>query len=220
MSITKGIVSTLPIIGPLTSELISYTIPNQRLKRIEDLLRKLEQKVKNFEKYEIDEAFNKIEFIDLYEEAVYQASRAISEDRCDHIASIIKNSISNDTKYIIQNKYILSVLNQLNDVEIIILRAYDYNYIGENSEFWEKHKNILDPQIATNRSDEFELDTYFIYESYKEHLDRIGLLSKKYNKPKLGGEPEFNFKSGTLKYSGFEITNLGKILLKAIDEKK
>lgn len=219
VAITKGIVAVLPIVGPLTSELISYKIPSQRLKRIEDLLKKLEQKVQNFEKTEIDNAFNKIEFIDLYEEAIYQASRAISEERRDQIASIIKNSISDNTEKIIQYKHILSLLNQLNDVEIIILRAYDYNYLGENSDFWKKHKNILEPEIATNKSDQNELDKYFIHESYKEHLDRLGLFSKKFNQLKMDRMSEFDLKTGAPKFSGFKLTNLGRILLKAIDEK-
>jgi hypothetical protein len=43
------------------------------------------------------------------------------------------------------------------------------------------------------------------------------LLRPKYKKPKKGELPEFDEKTGTLKFSGYDVTSLGKLLLRYID---
>lgn len=62
-----------------------------------------------------------------------------------------------------------------------------------------------------------EIDRAALGSEYRRHLVRLGLLSIKYKKPKRGDLPEFDEKSGSMKATGYELTALGRLLLRQID---
>ena len=65
-------------------------------------------------------------FIDLFEDGVFQSIKALSNERHEYIASILKNSLSQEEINYLQQKKLLNILSQLNDAEII---HFQYHYI-------------------------------------------------------------------------------------------
>ncbi len=62
--------------------------------------------------------------IDLIEEGFVQASRSLSNERREYIANVVANGISDEEKNYADSKYILKLLGELNDQEVIWLRFF------------------------------------------------------------------------------------------------
>ena len=142
--IGKGLVGAIPIVGPLVAEIVGSLIPNQRIERIESLLKLLEAKLDEKSILDIEDKLAKPEFIDLVEDSFIQASRSLSIQRRNYIASLLKNSLNEEqTKYIVYKK-LLSILGDLNDIEILQLKLYSLHQ-GEEEyyDFWKKHESVL-----------------------------------------------------------------------------
>ena len=50
----KGLVGAIPFVGPLVAEIVGAVIPNQRIERIESLLKILESKITDEDKPKIE----------------------------------------------------------------------------------------------------------------------------------------------------------------------
>ncbi len=215
VSLSKGILGAIPVVGPLMAEVVGTLIPNQRLDRIEKFLKLLEEQVSELNKEQIESRFRDEKFIDLLEDGMLQASRAISDERQKYIASVIENGIKEEEFEYLQKKLILNVLNELNDVEIIVLQSYGI-HPGERNEFFEKHRGLLTPPMATMGSPPEVIDDKALFDAQKNHLVRLGLLKPRFKKPKRGELPEFDDKTGMIKAQGYDITLLGRLLLRNI----
>ena len=165
--ISKGIVGAIPLVGPLAAEVIGTIIPNQRIERIESFLHILDEKVKSLDAEKLKENFTNPESVDLLEDGFYQAARSLSEDRKHYIASLIKNSLTDEQLKHVEYKKLLSILNQLNDIEILLLQSYSLYGESEHDEFWDKHEDVLMPPSATIGSSREELDKYAIFQTYE-----------------------------------------------------
>lgn len=214
--VAKGLIGAIPIVGPLAAEVVGTLIPNQRLDRIERLLKVLEIKVRDVDHEFVKARFTEPGFIDLFEESLNQASRAISEDRVQYVASLVKNGLTAGEAKSLEHKHLLSLLGQLNDVEVILLRSHA-KHPNRDEEFRRRHENILARTPVTMTASREELDQAAIYESYYEHLVRLDLLRNNYRRIKRGELPEFDERTGTMKASGRQITPLGRLLLRVID---
>ena len=216
---SKGLLGAIPFVGPLAAEVVGTIIPNQRLDRIESFLEKLEQKLEDSNKENIKDEFVKEEAVDLFEDALYQAARTLSEERKEHIASLIKNSLNDNELQHIEYKKLLYLLGQLNDVQVIILKSYvisrrDPAY----NDFYDKHEKTLHPPSAHSGSTREEIDRYTVFTTYGNHLVDLGLLRRRFTKPKKGEFPVFDEKTGMIKAQGHDITPLGRLLLRSIDQ--
>jgi len=65
---------------------------------------------------------------------------------------------------------------------------------------------------------EEEREAAFIQDSYKAHLVELGLLRPRFRRPGRGELPEFDDKTGMIKAYGHDLTPLGRMLLKYIDQ--
>lgn len=215
----KGLIGAIPFVGPLAAEIIGAIIPNQRIERIEALLKMLEEKISEEDRPKIKKQITKPESVDLIEDGFIQASRALSDERKDYIASLLKNSLtSNDLKHI-QYKKLLSILSELNDIEILILKSYTlYTNQQERSDFWETHKQVLYQPIATRAAPQEEHDKQTVYQTHKIKLVSLGLLKARFKRPKRDELPEFDNVTGMIKAQGCDITKLGGLLLRSIDQ--
>ena len=128
----------------------------------------------------------------------------------------MKNSLTDEETRIQQDKYILSLLGELNDIEIVILRSHA-KHPERDKEFWEKHEKLLAPRTAHLGSDQAELDDAAIHRDFRNHLVRLNLLRHTYRVPRKGETPEFDDKTGALKARSEEITQLGRLLLRRVD---
>jgi len=217
--IGKGLVGAIPFVGPLAAEIVGAVIPNQRIDRIESLLKILESKITDEDKSKIKERIAKPESVDLIEDGFIQASRALSEERKEYIASLLKNSLTDEDLKHIEYKRLLSILGELNDLEVLILKSQTmYRRQSEDNEFWEKHEETLSAPGAHLGSSQEEIDEHTIYQTHKAHLASLGLLKIKFKKPKRGELPEFDEKTGMIKAQGYDITSLGRLLLRSIDQ--
>ena len=101
---------------------------------------------------------------------------------------------------------------------MIILTAYYYpNYTEEGKEFWQKHESVVRIPAITNSSSESEVEEAAFKRSFRERLVQLELIKPRYKKPKKGEFPEFDPKTGRMKASGYEITRMGRTLVRFIN---
>jgi len=217
VSAAKSFVGVVPYAGSLLSELVGNLIPNQRIDRLSKYLIELDKRLSQFEGEYIKAELKNEECVDLFEESFRQASRALSDDRRIYIASVIENGLSNEHISYLETKFLLQLLESLNDAEVIWLRYYLEPSLGPaDTEFREKHQNILNPISATLGSDQDEIDKEAIQDSYAEHLERLGLIRPHYQMDSKTGIPRFDSFSGKPSVSYYDLTNLGQLLLRFI----
>jgi hypothetical protein len=208
-AILRGVAGIVPWIGGFTTELITTIIPNQRMDRFSDYLKILSKKLSTIEEHIVMAKLQDDGFVSLFEESLYSAVRATTQERKEHIASIVKNSITDEDADYIRYKYMLSLLSELNDIEVLLLESYTRH---NDEDFHNKHENILWKPLISE-----DLDTRVVHENYKQHMVRLGLLKARFKRPKRGEFPEFDEKTGMVKAQGHDITSLGRILLRHID---
>lgn len=215
-SAAKAALGTVPFIGSLLSELAGSVIPNQRTDRIVRFARILERRLSELEEDFVREQVNNEQFTDLLEEGLRQSARSLSPERREYIAAVIANSLTSQDIEYIESKHLLRILDDINDVEVLWLRSYLNNTTGGDSEFREKHRNVLSPIAASMGSSQQELDKETLQISYKEHLVRLGLLKHYYKVDHKTKAPQYNSFTGAQEIARYEITPLGQLLLRQI----
>jgi hypothetical protein len=174
-SLIRGIIGAAPFVGPIVAETLSATIPNQKIDRIITFAKLLEDKIKYLEEDLLKEKFQNEEFADLLEDGLQQASRALSKERKEYIANLLKNGLVNEEQTHLEKKKILSLLNQLNDAEIVMLKYFSLRGDEDREDFANKHRFLKFRDIAEDRlldeviSEELTL-------SYVNQLERLGLV--------------------------------------------
>ena len=210
----RSLAGIVPGAGQILCEIIDTVIPNQRIERLSEFTKILTLKLSSIEKEHLyKELKEKEEFIDLFEEGLRQASRALSKERKDYIASLIANSVSLQDISMIETKHILQLLGELNDIEIIWLRFYLVPYtLTKDQEFRNQHHTILSPVRTRISSKEEYKYKLAVENSYIEHLLRLNLLEYEYD-----DELDLNKEiQAIVKPENYEITDLGTLLLKHI----
>lgn len=214
ISITTSILGEFPG-GSIISEIVRNVIPNQRIDRIINFLRKLENRLGSLEEVAKINFKKQEEYITLLENGMFYAYRASSDKRLEYIASVVKNGLTQDQIEISRYVYLLNLLSELNDEEIIWLRYYLFPTLGGDQEFRERHKDILSSTRSYIEASEEELNKSAIQDSYKEHLERLGLVDIRIKMDRKTNIPIYDKFSG--KPEGYKhITHLGKMLLKEI----
>lgn len=220
VSLTKGGVGAIPVIGSLIAEIVGNVIPNQRVDRISEFVRLLDERLRQIEQSVLDDKFREPAVVDLLEDAFLQAARATSHERLEHIANVVANGMSDEELKEAEAKRMLWLLGQLNDSEIIILRSrlvMTREDVDADAEFRSRHAELLAPDTTVMGSSEEEFEEAALKASYRQHLHDLGLLRQRYKKPKRGELPEFDEKTGTMKASGSDVTRLGKMFLRYLN---
>ena len=182
--VLKSVVGAAPVVGPLLNEVITSVIPNQKQERIIHFLGIFANKVKFLEKDVFEAKIKTEEFTDLLEDALRQASRALTDDRKEYIASLLKNSIVEEKLTHIQKKRLLDILNELNDAEIIRLKSCEYRDEARMA-FFEKHTEVLEPWKRQDSSQESK-DRVTFWESLTSKLISTGVLDDHRNITGMG----------------------------------
>ena len=186
VSIAKAVAGTLPYIGTLVSELLDNVVPNLRFERIVVFLQALDLKVSQIdEKLEYFKLnLNSEEGIDLLEEGMLQASRSISLERKERLASILEKSLSGENLKYEESRKILNIFRDLTDPEVIFLIYYSLEPClgkGPHSDWMEQHSDVLYPisKTVTGLNEQLEneqLEKSALQDSYKDTLLRFGLV--------------------------------------------
>ena len=202
-SALKGVCGTLPIVGPSIAEIIGYLIPKQRIDRIASFLKALESKIDPEARVKVEARMLEEKSVDLMEDGFLQAARALSEERIEHIASLLKNSLTSEDLERNAYKRLLFILGEINDVEVIILMAYSMHGV-EQQDFWKKHRDIIIGESLRFPTSQEKVDQDAIHKTYRANLVRLDLLEIKAQQPS----------------QSYEITSLGSLLLRSIDQGK
>ncbi len=214
-TVARGMLGIFPG-GSLLAELVGVIIPNQRVDRIAKFADLLERKLEELEQDFVRSQFTNENFAELVEESMRQAARSVTDDRRAYIANLIVNSLSlKDIEYV-ESKHLLRILGEINDIEIIWLRFYLHPSNKGDEVFRDKHKGILEPVTATLNAPQEVRDKSALQKSYKEHLVQLGLLQHRYRIDPRMETPEFDRFTGGLKAQGYQISPLGRLLLKHI----
>lgn len=214
--IAKGGLGAIPFAGGFLAELAGALIPNQRIDRIAKYLKELNDQLSKLPEEVIERLRNNEQFIDLVEESFIRAARAGSEDRRKYILHIIQNGISNDQADFNDTKYLLCLLSELNDNEVIWLRYFHERTINQKEEFRALHQNVLSRVIVTMGSNKDERQQGAVQKSYEEHLERLGLIEHNIRMNKDLGVPEYDTFTNKPKVSYSHTTTLGDMLLEFI----
>jgi hypothetical protein len=145
-----------------------------------------------------------------------QSARAIDDERIAQIASLLKNSLTDAELRHLQDKRLLQLLGELNDAEVVLLKSYTAAARRDNK--WnQKHEAILRSPRAYIGASQEQLDHATLHRQFEANLTRLGLLQPKVKSWKKGTLPDLDETTGQPKVSHFEITSLGRMLLRRID---
>ena len=149
-SVAKSVAGALPFVGTMVGEVIDSVIPGLRIERVVNFLKAIDERVgaideqlANFQNNLKDE-----EGLDIFEEGIIQASRAISEERKLRLARLVVNSLSAEQLKYSEGRKLLNIYNELTDPEVIWLIYYSLNPVmgkGPHSDWVDKHPDILKP---------------------------------------------------------------------------
>lgn len=177
-SAAKAALGAVPFAGSLLAELAGTVIPGQRIDRIVKFAKALETRICRIEQDFIQEQLENESFTDLMEEGLRQAAQSLTDERREYIAELISNSLSSKDIQYHESKYLLKVLEELNDIEVIWLRFYLVSTMNGDNEFREKHREVLKPVSRVMSAPQSVIDKGMLQDSYKDHLSRLGLLEK------------------------------------------
>ena len=226
-SISKAVIGAVgnvgsvfnPAIGavsPLLAEFVGAVIPNQRVDRLVKFAEVLEEKLRGLEQEFVRSQLNNENFSDLLEEGLRQAARSLSDERRKHIASLIVTSLSQEDVEYIEAKHLLRMLGEINDIEVIWLKYhYDRQFAGLADDVSGKHTSVLTPINPAIGDPAILHEKQALQTSYSDHLAQLGLLDRLYSAGGITNALELG-SSGNMKVRGYEITRLGRILVRTI----
>ena len=212
-SLVKSVLGVAPLVGPLLIEVAGVVIPNQRLDRIAKFAVCLEHKLSKLDQEFIRQKLTDENFSDLMEESLLQAARSLTEERREYIASLIANGLLAEDIAFVESKHLLRVLGEINDIEVIWLASYAVKSLFD-TEFKEKHQDVLKRAPAFLRAPWKDLAKAALQENYKYHLSHLGLLEPVYDKDTKTGLAVTD--ENGFKLQHYQPSLFGKLLLRHI----
>lgn len=202
-SVLRGVLGAIPTVGPLLAEVTCSLIPQQKLDRMSAFVQRLDALAKeNSARISVlEERFRTEEGLDLLEESMTQAVRAVSDFRRVLLAQFIFTALTqNEMKYG-ESKKLLNLFRELTDQEVLILCYYvEDPYITpsqRHSRLRKEHPELFKLYTSVLGNSQEEIDQGALQKSYYNTLIRLGLLEE-YGTP-------------------YSTTELGKLMLRYMD---
>ena len=178
--IAANLAGAIPTFGAIIQTILTEIIPNERIKRIEEYLIYLEERLINCED-EVIEELRTHNGIDIFEEGLWQAARAVGEKRKRRIAKVVCIGLSASDLEKQEAQHFLAILSQLSDPEIIILATYQIQYqvIGlsqKNQAFYKRHQDIIGHFSREIGTHNLERGKAQLKDSRERRLYSLGLL--------------------------------------------
>lgn len=202
--VLKGAFGAIPYAGPMMQELIGVIIPQQRLDRVVMFVEKLSETLEENE-IEIEKLKEKLsspEYSSFVFRTCQNVADSISEEKINYIRNIFINGINNESEELSQYESLMSLLNKINDSEIVYLRTYYlFHWDMEKAKKYQQDTGLafLTPVKSLGMSQE-ELDKETIKEIYLNNLVNLGLLIEE-------------LKNGHTRY---KCSNIGSLLVRNI----
>jgi hypothetical protein len=206
----KGLASIIPGIGGIVSELIGQTIPGQRIDRIAEFIKMLNERISRIEIQQ--ESINTF-FIDIFEDSALQALRALTTQRNEYLANFVTQAIGIETTQYEVKKKLIFILSELSDLDIEILKSFNsFEHIRMKQKFY-CEPLAYGPYERLSDQEKNDYDAKAIaWHIHVSSLEKLGLLSAEYETSQI----RLNSKITQPPVSGYKITTLGKLLLRSI----
>ncbi|MDM8181023.1 hypothetical protein [Marinobacter salarius] len=187
VSIANSAAGALPVVGTLISEVMTTIIPDLRLERIVAFLKQLDSEVASIHGRldTFEQHLQTEEGLDLLEEGCVQASRAVSADRKERLGRLVAKALSAEELRYEESRKLLNIYRELTDPEIVWLIYYSMNPVfgdGPHKDWVKQHPEILEPVSKTMGASPEQLAKAALQESYKQTLQRFGLVEQKGNR--------------------------------------
>tara|TARA_B100002049_G_scaffold202448_1_gene161325 strand:+ start:98 stop:808 length:711 start_codon:yes stop_codon:yes gene_type:complete len=212
VSVAKGILGAIPFAGGAFAELIGTVVPNQRLDRITSFLIELD---KRLEKFEIEMLKRNELSLDLFEDGMYQAVRVLSEARNRYLANFIKHSIDVDSNSYSIKKRLLSILQDLTDRDIEILKSISEDRYQATARKYGTRSLAMGEVKALSDDEKYEYDheraSFGLHLSTLNRLSLVNIQNKQVDPKKRRSHLDFN--TGLPEIEDCSITRIGQLLL-------
>jgi hypothetical protein len=177
-AVARSVAGFVPGFGNMIGEVITALIPDQRVERLTDYMKALNEKVKMLDTDIglVRDRLRKPDRLGIFEDGLIQAARSATEERRERIASVVARGICEEEFNYERSKKVLNTLDDLTDAEIITLKGYDLH--GEEyREFAKLHPWVLKPasRIIGARSEEGERAA--LQDAWRLSLQRLGLIA-------------------------------------------
>ncbi|WP_417321245.1 hypothetical protein [Emcibacter sp.] len=183
LRIGVGLTGAVPLVGAVLQTALTETIRNVRLDRVEDYLRYLQAQI---DELMLKLALEKPEGLDLFEEGLWQSTRALSDDRKKYIAELVVKGLQETGLEQQETRHFMRILEQLDDRQIILLAEYhpaNSPTVGneQGTRFHEANRNVVQPghavdDILDHTSQEEAQRGAKLNEIMRRHLSSLGLL--------------------------------------------
>lgn len=217
VSLYQAVVELCPVIGPIVSKVVAEVIPNQRVDRMADVIRRLDEEVREL-KEGVQEKFAEPEFVDFLEEGLWQATRAATPERRAYIAKLLKNGLTTERADLSRERRLMTLLGDLNDLELVLLQLHNAADMQDEETLARLRDLAIGPSAHLGSQLE-EIERDVLHRSHRDRLAQIGLLRPRFPHLKRGELPEFDRNAGRFKATSYEITPLGRLLMKALDQR-
>ncbi|WP_199482174.1 hypothetical protein [Vibrio owensii] len=204
------------VVGSLLSEVVNTIIPDRKADRLTKYVIELEEHLVYLDQNKLSYKIQNEQYIALLEDGYIQASRAMTDTRRSYIASVVAIGLNGTEIEANLSVYILGLLSELNDIEIIWLRYFLYQTVNDDEEFREKHSDIIYADSKEFESDEQWKEHMALEASYREHLERLGLIESHINIDTETDMPVFDTLTGKPEITYQTITTLGLMLLRHV----
>lgn len=213
VTLAKAVLSFVPL-GSFLGETLNSVIPNQRVDRIALGIEVLNQKLK----YLPENVLQKLrgEYSEMLYEVITQLSKTRTEDRRNYLASLLKNSLTDEELEQIEKEKLLQLLGQLNDAEIVLLKYHSIIDHDERAEYFSRYENLLNPIKTDSEYSQAVLQKLDFFQAYKNRLIDLGLETPVFTRINKGELPAFDEKTGMIKATDSKITALGLLFLRYI----
>jgi len=219
--VSAGTALSLPplglLVGPLLAEIIGAVIPQRRYERIVDTIKIFNKKIEYLDEAVRNAKIRDETYQDILEEGVWQSARASTDERKWYIASVLANSLTDEDMSRVQQQRVLEILGELNDAEVIILKAYSLKGQAQRMAFIQQHEHIFSQGKVNQESSKQDINRYVMQRTYNNRLISLGLLYRQYTAPPKDKEIEFDLGNGTIKSRETSLTGIGTMFLNYID---
>ncbi len=223
VAVARSVAGIIPGAGPLVTEILTTVIPNQRIDRICSFLKELNKRIRDLE---MEQLKHNQYFVDLFEDGVFMASRALTEDRNKYIAIFLSKSKNVSSDEYGTRKKLLHLLEELTDKDIEILRDFS---IGELHTYSKHRVPSVTVGTHTKMTEDEKYESDIRQVSLNVHINtlvRLNLLIEKRDFSHLSDSKEYSEyierfldeETGLARITGHDISDLGKVLLTSIEE--
>lgn len=174
-SIVRAVVGQVPIIGPVLVELVTHSLPNQRLDRIQSFCETISLRLDTAESdlETISKNMEHASGISHFESCLMLALSAQTEQRIEYLASLFVNGVRLSELSPTRNELATKLLAQVSDAEIIVLAAKS-ELASINEGFKPEHMELMLAVYGDRRVGD---DAVALGKAIVNHLESLGLCS-------------------------------------------